>query len=63
MIRIKTYKECEDCIYFCNPDKCNEYKSCSYCPICTGKGCACTLEIPEGEKRCPYYKAENKIKN
>lgn len=55
MKRIKTYVECKDCIYFANPDKC-EYTSCKECPNYASKGCACILEIPEGEKRCPYFK-------
>ena len=56
MIRIKTYIECKDCIYFNNPDKCKEYPICKECPNCIGNYCACTLEIPEGEEKCPYFK-------
>lgn len=56
-------KECKDCIYLCNPDKCNEYESCSECPNGIAGYCACTLEIPGGEERCTYYIQKSSNKN
>ena len=61
MIRIQVYDKCLDCVWFANPSKCNEYKTCKDCPNGKGNDCACCEPKPEYEKECPYFK--EKLKN
>ena len=60
MIRLKAYTECFNCIWFSNPDKCNEYATCKDCPNSIDGNCICCEQIPENEENCPYFKEKQK---
>lgn len=60
LIRLQVYKECIDCDWFANPEKCSEYEICGYCPNGINGECACCAEIPENEIKCPYFKEKSR---
>lgn len=60
MIRLQVYNDCFHCIWFANPDKCNEYETCRDCPNGKDGECACCTEIPENEIKCPYFKEKSR---
>ena len=61
MIRLKAYTECFNCIWFSNPDKCNEYATCKDCPNSIDGNCICCEQKPENEENCPYFKEKQKM--
>lgn len=60
MIRLQVYNDCFHCIWFANPDKCNEYETCRDCSNSKDGECACCAEIPENEIKCPYFKEKSR---